>query len=588
MDENICQKEVSAADQNDPTTQQQYVPPQAFYPPQQGAPIYQQQPYPYPAPPYTPQKKQKNLFPIEKRDLIFAVCAFGLALFGVIAGLWGKLNAGFTAAAVLAIVVFSIYLAKKKTFSGIFPLVCGIEAVLLSGVFTVTDEPRIRVFAVILLPCLAAVWFAGLAGYHIPDGDLGIISHLINVIFSGIGATPKSLHSVFSGRNPRLKHAGKILIGLLCAVPILLVVVPLLIRSDEAFSNLLGRIFADTGTRFLQVGLALLLTPFLLGFAFSLRKTTQKDKKESASSRGIDTVILTTALSVLSLCYLVYLFSQLAYFFSGFMGILPEGYGFSHAEYARRGFFELCAIAGINLVVLFTVLLICKKENGKPPVILRFFACFIGCFNLLLIGTAISKLALYIRTYGMTVMRIGTSAFAVFMSVVFLLLMLRYFIPKLRVLCAALPLAAAVILVLGLGNVNAFVAEYNYDLYITNKNAEIDVEYFGELGAAGAPYLVQLAESTDETIRTTAYHCIYTMIQKVYTLDEHFDPYISGILEDDYYKIKGKTYSNLSQFNIARNKMYVALDAFLEANPNFMLEQAKREEDYWATYWDEY
>ena len=487
----------------------------------------------------------------------------------------------------IAVLVLTVYLKKKNVAPGFFPLLCGIEAVLLPAVFIITDEYRIRFFAFILLPCLAAIWLAGLSGWRVPAGDLGILSHLVAVIFTGVGAAPKSMRSLFSGKNPRLKHAGKILIGLLCAVPVLLAVVPLLIRSDEAFSNLLKKIFSDTGTRFLQIGLGLAITPFLIGFAFNLRKRQQKPEPQAATGLGVDTVILTTSLSILSLCYLVYLFSQLAYFFSGFMGILPEGYGFSHAEYARRGFFELCAIAGINLAVLFAVLLLCKKTDGKPPVALRLPACFIGGFNLLLIGTAISKLALYIQTYGMTVLRIGTSAFAVFMAVVFVLLILRYFIPKLRVLCCALPLAAAVILVLGLGNVNAFIADYNYNLYLTNKNAEIDVEYFGELGAAGTPYLVRLTESDDETLRTEAYHCIYTTVQTVYELDEHFDPFISGILEDDYYMVKGKIYSTLSQFNFARNKMYQALDAFLDAHPDFMLEQAKREQEYWDTHWDE-
>ena len=50
-------------------------------------------------------------------------------------------------------------------------------------------------------------------------------------------------------------------------------------------------------------------------------------------------VTLCVALGMISLVYVLYLVSQLAYFSGGFSGILPKGY--TMAEYARRGFFEM-------------------------------------------------------------------------------------------------------------------------------------------------------------------------------------------------------------------------------------------------------
>ena len=422
---------------------------------------------PYPPFPnaYVPyQQKQKTKMLLEPRDHIFAGISFLLSLCIVIFGLWGNFHLGLTVSYLLTFCALTVYLGKDAHFPGPFTLLCGVSSLILSSVFFITTASSVRFFSVLLLPCLATVWLAGLSGRRITDQDLGLLHFLLTVVGGAICSVPQGIKAIFTSGNKKSKHFSKIIIGVLCALPILFAVVPLLSSSDEAFSNLLHKLFSDTGMRAAQVVLSILLTPFLTGYAFYLKKEPPKAAGIS-TFKGVDTVILTSSLSVLSFVYLFYLFSQLAYFFSGFLGILPEGYGFSHAEYARRGFFELCAIAGINLAVLFAALLLSRKQNGKPPLALRIPSTFIILFNLLLIVTAISKLVLYIRAYGMTVLRLGTCAFTVFMAYVFITLLLRFYLPKIRVLSAAIPAAACILIVLGIGNINHVVAEYNYNLY---------------------------------------------------------------------------------------------------------------------------
>ena len=82
------------------------------------------------------------------------------------------------------------------------------------------------------------------------------------------------------------------------------------------------------------------------------------EKKETVKKelKGIENVYVISFLSVLALVYLVYLFSQLAYFINGFFGILPEK--FIPSSYARRGFFEMSVIAGINFVIIYLSLIL--------------------------------------------------------------------------------------------------------------------------------------------------------------------------------------------------------------------------------------
>ncbi len=56
-----------------------------------------------------------------------------------------------------------------------------------------------------------------------------------------------------------------------------------------------------------------------------------------------------------------YLVSQIVYFFSAFPGFLPENY--TYAEYARRGFLELCAVSLVNLTVIAVVLVFTKHKK---------------------------------------------------------------------------------------------------------------------------------------------------------------------------------------------------------------------------------
>ena len=329
-----------------------------------------------------------------------------------------------------------------------------------------------------------------------------------------------------------------------------------------------------------------MLFPFLLSLAYSLCKAPDKDKP-AKERKGLDTSFIAAFLGLLSAAYLVYLFSQLAYFVSAFSGILPKGYTFSYAEYARRGFFELCGIAAINLTLLYLTLLLSRKKDGKLPAVLCAMGTFIDVFTLFLICTAMAKMILYIRQYGATVLRLGTSAFMLCMAVVFLALLVRFFAPKVRVLPVAAVTAAVVLLVLGLGNLPGFCAKYNYTHYKNGDLPTVDTAYLRELGDEGVPYLMLLKDDADEEVARNAGIELYIAVFERYEGDMH-TLYTAGTGTQTVFVPEGRTFGSPYQWNLPRGRAYDALDRLLRDEPEFMGEYAEAGENArmdMVTFW---
>ena len=536
-------------------------------------PVKHESPVPdAPLPPvYTPHPKPVPPYMLDRNDWIFAVCSVFVSLFCVCAGIWGGVQAGFTAAYLILFCVFTVYLRDKGIKPGVFPVLCAVLSLLLSSVCVLTSGTLVRFFAVALIGVLSVLWFSALAGKQIPPDEIGLIRRLFSSIVCTFSHLPRAMRSLTSVENARFKTVSKILLGLLCASPVLCAVVALLIRSDAAFEGFMQHMFVDVGSTAMQILIAACLFPFLLSFGFAAKKEPDSPHNHKPT-KGMDTAFLSAFLGILSICYLVYLFTQLAYFFSAFSGILPQDYSFSVAEYARRGFFELCWIAGINLAVLYAMLLLAKKNAGKPPALLRILGIFIDVFTLFLIATAIAKMILYIREYGVTVLRIGTSAFMVFMSAVFLAMLLRFFLPKVRVLPVAAVAASLVVLVLGIGNVHAFAAWYNYTAFASGKLTSIDTAYLLELGDEGVPYLIALSDNKDTEIRQNACGAICIAIERRYDIGQKTVYFTSDKQTHERFILGQKTAGRPSQFSISRQKAYTELDALLQKQPNFLFD----------------
>ena len=206
---------------------------------------------------------------------------------------------------------------------------------------------------------------------------------------------------------------------------------------------------------------------------------------------------------------------QLAYFFSAFSGILPKG--FTSAQYARRGFFEMCALCAVNLGLLTLCLVLVRRTGGRIPLSTRLLSLFVCLFSLVLVSVSISKMSLYIGAYGLTRLRILTTIFDLCLAVSIVCVgiwLLRPRFPYMKVIVAAVFLA---VILTGLLDVDSQVARYNVDAYQSGKLETVDMETLEHLSGGSTAHLVKLLDDDDPEIADVAKSILARRLAENYT-----------------------------------------------------------------------
>ena len=512
--------------------------------------------------PVYPTPIRKPLFNLTKGDIGFGICAVIFSIFTAVFGIFGGFALGYFLSCLLMTGLFAVYFAKgiKVRF---FPVFCGILSVANAAVFLCTSNGSVRFFGAVVSFLLGLLCFGELRN-GAAKGNRETLG-LFYTASSTIENIDVAVKSLFVSDNGRKKIVGKALVGLLCAVPALFVIVPLLISSDDAFRGMVRSLFGNPVANIFKAIFGLIVSVFVMSYGFSLKKE-RISKAKKINFSGIENTYIISFLSAISACYLLYLFSQLAYFFSAFSGFLPDG-EITYAQYARKGFFEMCAIAVINLILVFLALLLAKKKEGKVCNAIKLLSTFVAVFTLVIIATALSKMALYIGAYGMTVLRLTTSAFMVFLAVVFISVILRIFFVKINIVKTALLAAGCILLLLGTANVNAVCARYNYESYISGRLTSVDMEAMFQLGDEGIPYLVKLADHEDSDISATAKRYLARAI--IYDYFEGLES--DAILTEDVLQGKEQK-SGFSYFSIPKAAANRHLYDFLAEHPEFAYE----------------
>lgn len=499
----------------------------------------------------------KPLFEKRGVDIIAATVLVLISICGVSAIFWNELNLGYTLVFSFAFIFVSAFITKKgikPCFSfaayGIMSLVCAVS-------FFITSNPTVKIITFLTTLLSAVIWFTHISGKEYASGDYNLVIYFFTSVYRAASDISGIFKGLFSKQENKSKTATHILVGVACSLPAILIIVPILAKADDAFSSLVSMVFDDYFTLIQKTIIGLGVSVLVAAVVFSLKYNNTPYKYKELSVK-VNNATVSTFLSVVSLVYLIYLFSQLAYFFSAFSSILPKGYKFTYAQYARRGFFELCVIAVINLIFIFAAILISEKKEGKLSLAVKLPATFIVAFTFLIIFTALSKMVMYIGAYGCTVLRICTSAFMIWLTVVFVCVLIRLFIRKFDILKTGLVFALIILAILGLGNVNKQIAAYNYNAYASGK-LKLDTEYMGRLGAEGIPYLYRLSKNKDPEISDKAKTELSYSYYSYYDFGETQLEDIKSYKEFSKHK---KLYRNIGSYSIPKSKAYEILDKY--------------------------
>ncbi len=489
-------------------------------------------------------KKTKKTLSLDKKDGIFALLIFGCVFVFIDFAVMYGFNLGFTVAFCAVFAVFTAYLAKRDVRPSVFSCLCGLLSLAGSATFTFSRNIFMNCIMLFLVTALFTIYIFGISGTF-RHGEGG--ARMIGDILYGVFVSPfENLPSTARGINAaafKSKNALYIIFGIALSVPALFVIIPLLVSGDAAFRGLVQMIGKNLGEYILVLILSLVFAPFAVAYAVVRKKNLDAGKSNAAvlkNRRFFPAAAAISFLCVISVTYLFYLFSQLAYFFSAFSGLLPEGYEHSASVYAREGFFEMFAICVINVLIISAVNVFCKTEKGRGlPAFLKGVECFILLFTVLILITAVSKMKLNIETYGLSLYRLLVALFMVMLFVILAFFILHIFAPKISYMQPVILICSVLFIALALADADSIVVRYNIDAYKNGRLEQIDFAYFANgLSESAVPYVAKLAQDDGEIADDALNFIIYKMRN---------DPDIS--LDFDGVTLVSKRKRDFRQFN---------------------------------------
>ena len=372
---------------------------------------------------------------------------------------------------------FSVLFLKKagitlqkgtlRYFAGIFLL--GISTVL-------TDNGFFHFFnnvGIILLFMMA------MAHQLYQDSEWGF-SDYVKKFFSMLWIWIISIGEIFhrSGKKEKVpttkrKNTGPVLWGILAAVLMLIIVLPLLMMSDEIFSSFFS--FLNPFHLFLEVDFSNIIGiifTFLVGmaapYAFfaGLFKMNLggKDERKPGKSNYVTGITFT---GIMAAVYVLYSGIQILFLFLRLDSGLPEGVTYS--QYAHQGFWQLLFVSLIN----FVTVLICVKifEDNK---VLKILLTVISVCTCIMILSAAYRMILYVNEYNLSFLRVLVLWFLAVLMIIFCGVIYSIFSRDFRLFRYITAVVSVCYILFSFSHPDALIAGYN----IQNARSAEDMDLY--------------------------------------------------------------------------------------------------------------
>jgi len=328
-----------------------------------------------------------------------------------------------------------------------------------------------------------------------------------------------------SSSSTKTKYFLHIFLGLLIGTPFIMIVVFLLSSADATFKNIFDNLFnfdisipKNIGTLIWSLPMATYLYALIYGSSIednSKSFNIDKFNKTMDNAASIPRLSLYTVNAVICCFYILFIGIQATYFIDILGGSLPAD--FTYSDYARRGFFELLAVALINIVFIAVAkILSVKNENNKY---LRIHIILNSILTLVLISVAFAKMYLYISTYGLTTLRIIPSVFMIFLCFVFAFIIMGEFKKNFPVTKLSFYAGNILFVLLCLANIDAVVARYNLNAYMNGNLPYYDIYDLKESDMAAIPVIYNAWKNSSDKEFKEKLHSSAESIMRYYSFD---------------------------------------------------------------------
>ncbi|GAB3262539.1 DUF4153 domain-containing protein [Arthrobacter pigmenti] len=162
--------------------------------------------------------------------------------------------------------------------------------------------------------------------------------------------------------------------------------------------------------------------------------------------------------------------------------------GLTYAEYVHQGFAQLTIATALTLAIIALAVHKAPQAGRRDQLLLRAVLGTLCVLTLVVVASALFRMAVYQQAYGFTVLRVLVDAFEVWLGILVLLVIVAgirlsgWWLPR-----AALASGAALLLAVGLANPEAWVAQQNIERY--EATGKLDLAYLSTLGADATPVI---------------------------------------------------------------------------------------------------
>jgi hypothetical protein len=290
--------------------------------------------------------------------------------------------------------------------------------------------------------------------------------------------------------------------GAVISLPILLILTLLLSSADLVFQRFFISLFdfRFNGEIALRLILILLVaTVFIGAFTVVYMRTSNETLARNSYNKFLGITEAAILLGSISVLFMAFIGVQIRYLFGGSEQVI--GAGLTYAQYARKGFFELIAVAMITMATIWGVTLLAERRTKQQENLFLWIFGVIIAEVLVIMISAHMRLSLYENAYGFTFLRLFSHVFIALLAVTFISLFVHVWRREPEHYFAFRTFASVLVFfaVFNIMNPDALIARQNIKRF--ENTGKIDPYYLTRLSADATPAIRTLLTRNDAESR---------------------------------------------------------------------------------------